>query len=32
MTFAQEHQYASGDNQIMLALRQAVAQLFPEAE
>lgn len=32
VTFAQEHQYAAGDQQLMLALRQAVDPLFPEVE
>jgi hypothetical protein len=32
IAFAQEHQYASGDQQIMSVLRQAISQLFPEVE
>jgi hypothetical protein len=32
VTFAQENQYAPGDQQMMLELRQSVALLFPEGE
>ncbi len=32
VAFAQEHQYAPSDQQVMLELHQAVALLFPEAE
>lgn len=32
ITFAQEYQYAPGDQELMLELRQAVALLLPEAE